>query len=76
MENAPFLQDEVAEGEIVRFVTDADGLHWAKEEFPLVAFTVPADAGLGGIKASLVRGQENGWWHYEVACATGAWRDA
>lgn len=32
MANAPFLQDGVAEGEVVRFVTDADGLHWAKEQ--------------------------------------------
>ncbi|MFE3445155.1 DUF4265 domain-containing protein [Nocardia sp. NPDC059180] len=31
VENAPFLQDGVAEGEIVRFVTDADGRRWAKE---------------------------------------------
>ncbi|MGW1410703.1 DUF4265 domain-containing protein [Streptomyces sp. NPDC002403] len=117
--SAPFLQDGVAEGEIVRFVTDADGLHWAKErveasgnctirvlpvpsgplgrsaqavherfasfglggevfseEFPLVAFTVLADADLGRIKALLVRGQEDGWWHYEHGCVTDAWRDA
>lgn len=31
LENAPFLQDGVAAGEIVRFATDADGLHWATE---------------------------------------------
>ncbi len=31
VENIPFLQNGVAEGEIVRFVTDADGLHWSKE---------------------------------------------
>lgn len=119
VENVPFLQDGVAEGEIVRFVTDADGLHWAKErveasgnctirvlpvpsgplgrsaqavherlspfglggevfskELPLVAFTVPSDADLGRIKALLVRGREDGWWHFEVGCATDAWRDA
>lgn len=29
--NAPFLQDGVAEGEIVRFTTDINGLHWAVE---------------------------------------------
>ena len=118
LENVPFLQEGVAEGEIVRFVTDADGLHWARErveasgnctirilpipsgplgrsaravhellspfglggevfseEFPLVAFTVPADTDLDGLKALLVRGQEDGWWHFEVACATDAWRD-
>lgn len=119
VENTPFLQDGVAEDEIVRFVTDSEGLHWAKErvkasgnctirvlpvpsgplgrsaravherlspfglggevfseDFPLVAFTVPADADLGGIKALLIRGQEKGWWHFEVACATDGWRDA
>ncbi|WP_433040266.1 DUF4265 domain-containing protein [Dactylosporangium sp. CS-033363] len=27
--NVPFLQDGVAEGDIVRFETDADGRHWA-----------------------------------------------
>ncbi|MFE4454030.1 DUF4265 domain-containing protein [Streptomyces sp. NPDC056796] len=119
VENVPFLQDGVAEGEIVRFATDADGVHWAEErveasgnctvrvlpvpsgplgrsaravherlapfglggevfseELPLVAFTVPADSDLGGIKALLVRGQEDGWWHFEVGCATAAWNDA
>ncbi|MFD8589021.1 DUF4265 domain-containing protein [Streptomyces sp. NPDC059637] len=103
----------------MRFVTDADGLPWAKErveasdnctarvlpvpsrplgrsaraaherlspfgpdgeafseEFPLVAFTVPADAGLGRTKALPVRGREDGWCHFEVGCATGAWCDA
>ena len=30
------------------------------KEFPLVASTVPADADLSGIKALLVRGQEDG----------------
>ncbi|MGQ4485403.1 DUF4265 domain-containing protein [Streptomyces sp. SAS_281] len=117
--NAPFLQDGVAEGEVVRFVTDADGLHWAKErveasgnctvrvlpvpsgplgrsaqavherlspfglagevfseDLPLVSFTVPAGADLGGIKALLARGRDDGWWHFEVPCATDAWRDA
>ncbi|WP_030672489.1 DUF4265 domain-containing protein [Streptomyces rimosus] len=119
VENAPFLQNGVAEGEIVRFVTDADGLHWSKErvkasgnctirvlpvpsgplgqsahavheqlspfglggevfseEFPLVAFTVPAEADLAGIKALLVRGVEDGWWHFEDGCVTDAWREA
>ena len=45
------------------------------EEFPLVAFTVPADADLGGIKAMLSRGQEDGWWHFEAGCVTDAWRN-
>ncbi|MGA5193993.1 DUF4265 domain-containing protein [Streptomyces exfoliatus] len=119
VENVPFLQNGVAEGEVVRFVTDADGLHWAKErveasgnctlrvlpipsgplgrsaqavherlapfglggevyseEFPLVALTVPAEADLGGIKALLAHGKEQGWWHFEVGCATDAWRNA
>ncbi|MDQ0798276.1 DUF4265 domain-containing protein [Streptomyces sp. B1I3] len=29
VQNAPFLQDGVAEGDIVRFETGSDGLHWA-----------------------------------------------
>lgn len=29
--NAPFLQDGVAEGDIVRFTTDVNGSHWAVE---------------------------------------------
>ncbi|MER7338615.1 DUF4265 domain-containing protein [Streptomyces sp. NPDC000075] len=27
--NIPFLQDGVAEGDVVRYQTDADGIHWA-----------------------------------------------
>ncbi|SEL44343.1 DUF4265 domain-containing protein [Nonomuraea pusilla] len=29
--NVPFLQDGVAEGDVVRFITDDSGLHWACE---------------------------------------------
>lgn len=29
IENVPFLQDGVAEGDVVQFQTDSDGLHWA-----------------------------------------------
>ncbi|MEU9102560.1 DUF4265 domain-containing protein [Streptomyces sp. NPDC048361] len=29
VENAPFLQDGVAEGDVVKYQTDSDGLHWA-----------------------------------------------
>ncbi|MEU6943540.1 DUF4265 domain-containing protein, partial [Streptomyces rubiginosohelvolus] len=29
VDNVPFLQDGVAEGETVRVTTDADGVHWA-----------------------------------------------
>ncbi|MEU1672752.1 DUF4265 domain-containing protein [Streptomyces roseifaciens] len=29
VENAPFLQDGVAEGDVVQYRTDSDGLHWA-----------------------------------------------
>ncbi|MBT2511379.1 DUF4265 domain-containing protein [Streptomyces sp. ISL-98] len=117
--SVPFLRDGVAEGETIRFSTDTDGLHWAKErveasgnctvrvlpvpsgplgrspqavheqfapfglggevfsaELPLVAITVPADADLVGIKELLLRGQEDGWWHFEAGCVTDAWRDA
>ncbi|WP_329089371.1 DUF4265 domain-containing protein [Streptosporangium sp. NBC_01469] len=31
LDNVPFLQEGVAEGDVVRFVTDADGLHWSTE---------------------------------------------
>ncbi|SCG56166.1 protein of unknown function [Micromonospora echinaurantiaca] len=117
--NVPFLQDGVAEGDVVRFLTDAHGAHWAAErvepsgnctvrvlpvptgplgrsaqavhdrlapfglggetfspELPLVALTVPADADLPAIKATLLRGQAEGWWHFEAACVTDAWRAA
>ncbi|KAB8197659.1 DUF4265 domain-containing protein [Nonomuraea phyllanthi] len=117
--NTPFLQDGVAEGDVVRFVTDDDGLHWSCErveasgnctvrvlpvpngplgpsaeavyeqlapfglggesfsaELPLVAFTVPADADLGQIKALLRQGRMDGWWHFEEPCITDAWRSA
>jgi hypothetical protein len=117
--NVPFLQDGVAQGDVVRFTTDEDGVRWAvgraeasgnctirvlpvpdgpmgrgaravherfapfglggeafSEELPLVAFNVPADADLGGIKALLVSGQVQGWWYFEEGCVTDAWRDA
>ncbi|MFE8973725.1 DUF4265 domain-containing protein [Streptomyces cyaneofuscatus] len=119
VDNVPFLQDGVAEGETVRFTTDADGVHWStgrvadsgnctvrvlplpdgplgrdaravhgrlapfglggevfSADFPLVAFTVPGGADLRAIKELLVRGEEEGWWHFEVSCATEAWRAA
>ncbi|QBS44700.1 DUF4265 domain-containing protein [Nocardia sp. CS682] len=119
VENAAFLQDGVAEGDVVRYTTDADGLHWALERvsasgnctirvvpipsgplgrdahavhqrlavfglggevfsdaFPMVAFTVPADADLAGVKALLEQGQSDGWWHFEVGCGTPEWWDA
>ncbi|MCO6010579.1 DUF4265 domain-containing protein [Actinoallomurus purpureus] len=117
--NVPFLQDGVAEGDVVRFITNDEGLHWACErveasgnctvrvlpvpdgplgrsaqavheqlapfglggesfssELPLVAFTVPADADLGQIKALLTQRQMDGWWHFEESCITDAWRSA
>ncbi|MGW6739195.1 DUF4265 domain-containing protein [Streptomyces sp. NPDC055025] len=119
LQNVPFLQNGVAEGDVVRFQTDPEGLHWAvgrvstagnctlrvvpipsgplgrspqavrqrfavfglggevfSEDFPMVAFTAPAGADFTGIKALLARGREEGWWHYEVGCATDAWRNA
>ncbi|WMX48932.1 DUF4265 domain-containing protein [Streptomyces roseicoloratus] len=117
--NVPFLQDGVAEGDLVRYTTDAEGTHWATgraeasgnvtirvlpvrhgplgpdaravhewfarfgpggESFgatlPLVALTVPADAPMAEIKALLVRGVEDGWWHWETGCATDTWNAA
>ncbi|MFE1577543.1 DUF4265 domain-containing protein [Streptomyces fradiae] len=119
VQNAPLLQDGVAEGDVVRFQTDSDGLHWAVErvsssgnctirvlpvatgplgrsaqavhqrlspfglggevfsnDFPMAAFTVPAGADYAGIKALLIQGQEEGWWHFEVGCGTDEWWNA
>ncbi|MFJ9622080.1 DUF4265 domain-containing protein [Streptomyces sp. NPDC101181] len=119
VDNVPFLRDGVAEGEIVRFWTDEDGVRWASgrvaesgnctvrvlplpggplgpdvravherlagfglrgevfgADVPLVALTVPGGADLRAVKALLARGRDEGWWHYEVACATRAWRSA
>lgn len=119
VQNVPFLQDGVAEGDVVRYRTDCDGLHWAvgrvsslgnctirvlpvptgplgrspqavhqrlsafglggevfSEDFPMVAFTAPADADFSGLKALLARGQDEGRWHYEVGCGTDAWWNA
>lgn len=113
--NVPFLQDGIAQGDVVRFVTDADGVHWAtgraqasgnctvrvisvpsgplgrdpqavherfrpfglggevfSDEFPLVAFDVPAGSDFAGIKALLARGRDEGWWHFEVGCQSAA----
>ncbi|MET8366690.1 DUF4265 domain-containing protein [Micromonospora sp. NPDC005194] len=117
--NAPFLQDGVAEGDLVRFTVSPDGLRWTtgrveasgnctvrvlpnprgplgpsaqavydrlapfgiggetfSKELPLVAFTLPASADLPAIKASLQRGEAEGWWSFEVGCATDDWRAA
>ncbi|MFD8636080.1 DUF4265 domain-containing protein [Streptomyces sp. NPDC059533] len=119
IENVPFLQDGVAEGDVVRYQNGPDGLRWAVgrvtssgnctirvvpvptgplgrspqavhrqlaafglggevfgEDFPMAAFTVPADADFGGIKALLARGQTAGWWYYEVGCGTDKWWNA
>ncbi|WP_143133822.1 DUF4265 domain-containing protein [Actinoplanes philippinensis] len=152
IDNVPFLQDGVAQDDVVAFRTGSDGRHWAtgrvtasghcvvrviavpggplgraetggpapigraasggsatfgraasggsapaggpaaavhgafvrfglggevfSSEFPLVAFDVPADADLGGIKRQLDEGAEQGWWHYEVGCGTDAWWSA
>ncbi|MER7111926.1 DUF4265 domain-containing protein [Streptomyces sp. NPDC000229] len=119
VQNAPFLQDGVAEGDVVRYRTDSEGLHWAvervsasgnctirvvptptgplgrspqavhqrfsafglggevfSEDFPMVAFTAPAGSDFAGIKELLARGEEEGWWHYEVGCGTDAWWNA
>ncbi|WP_218106592.1 DUF4265 domain-containing protein [Micromonospora pallida] len=116
--NVPFLQDGIAQGDVVRFTTD-DGVRWAvgrveasgnctirvlpvpdgplgrsaqavheqfarfglggeafSRELPLVALHVPADADLAAIKGLLKSGEERGWWAFEEACITDAWRDA
>jgi hypothetical protein len=56
--NAPFLQDGVAEGEVVRFVTDAEGLHWAVERVEpsgnCTVRVIPIPAGPLGTSAQAV----------------------
>ncbi|MFC4148010.1 DUF4265 domain-containing protein [Micromonospora mangrovi] len=42
-------------------------------DLPLVAFTVPASANLLEAKATLRRGEAEGWWSVEVGCATDHW---
>ncbi|MET8153163.1 DUF4265 domain-containing protein [Actinoplanes sp. NPDC049668] len=119
VENVPFLQDGVAQGDVVRFETDAAGVRWARgrvrasghcvirvlperagplggsasavhaefarfglggevfgPELPLVALDVPADADFRDLKQVLEDGESNGWWRYEVGCATDRWWDA
>ncbi|MFI6103430.1 DUF4265 domain-containing protein [Streptomyces sp. NPDC051310] len=119
IENAPFLQNGVAEGDVVRYRTDSDGLRWAvgqvgssgnctirvvpvpagplgrspqavhrrfapfglggevfSDDFPMVAFTVPAGTDFAGIKKLLAQGRAEGWWHYEVGCGTDEWWNA
>ena len=119
IDNVPFLQDGVAQGDVVRFHTDPEGVRWARERvvpsgnctvrvlpkpsgplgrsaravhdkfapfgiggevfsdaLPLVALNVPASADFAEIKAVLETGQHEGWWHYEVGCATDRWWNA
>jgi hypothetical protein len=56
--NVPFLQDGVAEGEIVRFSTDADGLHWAVERLEMsgncTVRVIPIPSGPLGTSAQAV----------------------
>ncbi|MFD7020528.1 DUF4265 domain-containing protein [Streptomyces sp. NPDC059928] len=46
------------------------------DEFPLVAFNVPASSDLAAIKSLLVHGVAEGWWHFETACVTDDWINA
>ncbi|MGW4533544.1 DUF4265 domain-containing protein [Nocardia sp. NPDC004340] len=69
VQNVPFLQDGVAEGDVVRFVTNSDGLHWAVGR-------VSSSADFAGIKTLLTRGVEEGWWFFEVGCGTAEWWNA
>ena len=113
VDNVPFLQDGVAQGDVVRFQTDAEGRYWASgrvsasgnctirvvpvpsgplgrsprevhrrladfglggevfsDKFPMVAFDVPSNTDFAALKELLVRGRDDGWWHFEVGSAT------
>lgn len=56
--NVPFLQDGVAEGEVVRFITDPEGMHWAVERVEAsgncTVRVVPVPAGPLGPSAQAV----------------------
>jgi hypothetical protein len=58
IENVPFLQDGVAEGDIVRFVT-LDGVHWCQEKVSAsgncVVRVLPVPSGPLGRSAQAVR---------------------
>lgn len=119
VDNVPFLLDGVAQGDVVRFQDDDEGLHWASgrvsasgnctvrvvpvpsgplgrsakavherlaefhlggevfsEAFPMVAFDVSVGTDFGALKEFLVRGQDEGWWHFEVGSGTEAFWNA
>jgi hypothetical protein len=42
--------------------------------FGLVALNVPASADIAEVKQLLIRGADDGRWHYEEGCVTPAWR--
>ncbi|GGX23613.1 hypothetical protein [Streptomyces chryseus] len=42
----------------------------------MVALNAPADADFTGINAIPDHAQADGWWHYELSCATDRWRNA
>jgi len=44
--------------------------------FPLLDLTVPACADIARVKVLPARGEEEGWWHYEVSCTTDEWNAA
>ncbi len=46
------------------------------DEFPLIAFDVPADADFAGIKALLLAGRSAGRWQFEEGSTTARWREA
>jgi len=58
--NVPFLQDGVAEGEVVRFITDPEGMHWAVERVEAsgncTVRVIPIPAGPLGPSAQAVTG--------------------
>lgn len=63
-----------------RFTSDSRAFGSAGEvfsaEFPMVVFDVPSGTDFAALKQLLVRGQDEGWWHFEVSSGTEAFWSA
>ena len=46
------------------------------QEISLLALNIPHDGDMARIKRLLQQGVHEGWWQFQEACVTDAWRDA